>query len=388
MTDATVASSFSAGMTTRVDDSVDLQGRCDTNRRALAAERMRSLRSRPVVTAEPSVSCVVVAYGAEACLEPGVRAILDSQGVRTDVVLVDNGCTDGAIDRLEGTPGVVVVRPERNLGFAGGCNAGARIATGEVLALVNPDAIVESGALAALAGAALRPGVGIATASVRLSDRPDRLNSAGNEIHFGGLSWSGHFGERAADHAVEREVLAASGAAMAIRRTLWDELGGFDEDFFGYYEDADLSLRCWQRNQRVLYVPAAVVTHRYEFSRNPTKFFLLERNRAVMVWSCWSRRMLVLTAPVLLLLEIVTGAMAVGQGWRRQKVDAWRWLWRNRRQVHARRRAVLGARVLPDRAIAHLFASRLNPGNLPPPGWTRPLDALLAGYWAIARHLL
>lgn len=337
---------------------------------------------------EPTVSAIVVAYGAEPCLEPGVAALLAERGVQIEVVLVDNGCTDGAVDRLEGRSGVVVVRPRTNLGFAGGCNAGAAVATGDVLALVNPDAIIEPGALAALAEGALRPGVGITTASVRLADRPELLNSAGNEIHFGGVSWSGHFEERAADHLEEREVLAASGAAMAIRRALWNDLGGFDEEFFAYYEDADLSLRCWLRGLRVVYVPTAVVNHRYEFSRNTEKFFLLERNRSVMVWSCYSRRMLLLTAPVLLLLEVATFAMSMSQGWSRHKLDAWRWLWRNRRRVHARRMEVQRSRKVADRQLAPLFATHLDPGNLPPPSWTRPFDTAMACYWAVARRFL
>lgn len=334
------------------------------------------------------MSVVVVSYGTEPCLEPGVRALLASTGVRVEVVLVDNGCTDGAVDRLDGTPGVVVVRPAANLGFAGGCNAGAHVASGDVLALVNPDAIAQPGALAALAKGAVQPEVGIVTASVRLADRPTLLNSAGNEIHFGGLSWSGHFEEPAVDHQIARDVLAASGAAMAIQLPLWRELGGFDDEFFAYYEDADLSLRCWLRGLRVVYVPEAVVEHRYEFSRNPAKFFLLERNRAVMVWSCYSRRLLLVTAPVLLLMELATLAMSIAQGWQRHKIDAWRWLWANRRHVHARRQSVQATRVVRDRAVAAMFATKLNPGNLPPPAWTGPLDRVLGAYWALARRLL
>lgn len=336
----------------------------------------------------PSVSAIVVAYGAEDCLEPGVAALLASPGVAVDVVLVDNGCTDGAVDRLDGTPGVTVVRPRTNLGFAAGCNAGAAVASGEVLALVNPDAIADREALAVLAAGALRPGVGIATASVRLADRPHLLNSAGNEVHFTGMSWSGHFEEPASAHPTERDVIAASGAAMAIRRELWEELGGFDEDFFAYYEDADISLRCWLRGLRVVYLPGAVVTHRYEFSRNPEKFFLLERNRAVMVWSCWSRRMLVVTAPALILLEVTTLLMSLAQGWYRQKLRAWRWLWENRAAVHARRKQVQNTRVLPDRELAEMLATALDPGNLPPPAWARPFDRLLGAFWAVGRRLL
>lgn len=334
------------------------------------------------------VSAIVVAYGDEPCLEPGVHALLDSPGVLVEVVLVDNGCTDGAVERLDGTDGLTVVRPRRNLGFAGGCNAGAAVATGEVVVLVNPDAIVAPEALAALAGVATRPGVGIATASIRLADRPDLLNSAGNDIHFTGMSWSGHFEEPADRHTVERDVIAASGAGMALRKDLWDELGGFDEAFFAYYEDADLSLRCWIRGLRVVFVPEAVVEHRYEFSRNPEKYFLLERNRAVMVWSCWSTRMLVVTAPALALLELTTLAMSIAQGWQGQKLRAWRWLWANRRAVARRRREVQASRVLPDRALAPMLATRLDPGNLPPPAWSRPFDRALSAWWGLARRLL
>lgn len=137
------------------------------------------------------VSAVVLAYRAEPWLERCVGALLDSTGVDVEVVMVDNGCTDGAVDRLGERKGVVVVAPGRNLGFAGGCNAGAARARGDVIAFVNGDALVAPDALSRLAEAARRPSVGVASASVRLADRPDRLNSGGNEIHFLGLSWSG-----------------------------------------------------------------------------------------------------------------------------------------------------------------------------------------------------
>ena len=169
-----------------------------------------------------SVSVIVLAYGAEPWLEPCVAAILESRGVEVEVVLVDNGCTDGAVDRLSGRHSVTVVEPGRNLGFPGGCNAGVEKAGGEVLAFVNSDAIVAPDALMELAQGALRTEVGITTASVRLADAPDHLNSGGNEIHFLGLSWSGAFGESAAAHNEERSVAGASGAAMALSRSTWN----------------------------------------------------------------------------------------------------------------------------------------------------------------------
>lgn len=337
---------------------------------------------------EPKVTAIVVAYLAEEWLEPSIAAILASAGVRADVVLVDNGCTDGAVDRIDGTPGVTVLRPGANLGFAGGCNLGATAATGDLLALVNPDARVDPHALARLAAVAARPGVGIATASVRLADDPARLNCAGNEIHISGLSWSGHFGEPAADHPHERPSLGASGAGMVLRREVWDDLDGFDKDYFAYHEDAELSVRCWQSGRSVIYVPDAVVVHRYEFGRTSTKYFLLERNRALLVLTCYSARMLLAVLPVLVLVEAATFGMAVAQGWWRHKLRAVWWVLRHPGTILRRRRWVQSRRRVPDRELAARFSTHLSPGNADAPPGVGLLEPVLAVYWRIAQRIL
>ena len=334
------------------------------------------------------MTVVMVAYGAEDWLERSLDAALASTGVDVDIVVVDNGCTDGGVDRVRTRDCVQVVYPMENLGFAGGCNLGVRHARGSVIALLNSDAIVDVGALAALASVAIRPDVGIATASVRLSDAPETLNSAGNEVHFTGFSWSGCFREAASDHAEERDAFAASGAAMAMRRDVWDAMGGFDERYFAYYEDADLSLRCWQRCLTVRYVPSAVAIHRYEFSRHDTKLYLAERNRLLMAFTCFGTRMLLLVAPALVAVEAAMAATAVAQGWGRQKLAGWRWLWRNRADIAARRQEVQRDRTVSDRTLAPRFAEHLDPGNAPPPSWAKPFDRLLRWYWLLVRRFL
>ncbi|MGQ0615995.1 MAG: glycosyltransferase family 2 protein [Acidimicrobiia bacterium] len=338
--------------------------------------------------ARPRVSAIVVAFGAEEWLQAAVERCLASEGADVEVVVVDNGCTDGGVDRVAGATSAVIVRPGANLGFAGGCNAGVAASNGDVVALINPDALVDAQALAALAEVASRPGVGIATASVRLADRPELLNSAGNEVHPSGISWSGSFGQPAASRDRERDVFAASGAACALRRQVWDDLGGFEDRFFAYYEDAELSMRCWQRGLRVVFTPGAVVRHRYEFTRRPEKFFLLERNRLMMVLTCYSARTLVVLAPMLAVVEAGVTAMAVAQGWGRQKAAGWRWLVSHRREVAGRRRQVQADRARSERDFADLFSVDLLPGNLPPPAWFGPVNAGLRAYWRVARRWL
>ena len=336
----------------------------------------------------PTVTVVTVAYGAEPWLERSVMASLDSTDVDVDVILVDNGCTDGAVQRLRDHPLVTVVSDGTNSGFAGGCNAGAQVATGTYLALVNPDAIVSHDALAKLVAVAARDEVGIATASVRLADRPELLNAAGLALHFLGVSWAGHFEEPATDHGTEREVAGASGAGMLMRRDRWNALGGLCADFFAYYEDCDLSIRAHQRGWHVRYVPDAVIVHRYEFSRNSNKFFLVERNRVVMVLSLWSTRSLVLLAPMLVMLEGAVFVLALRQGWWREKVRSWWWVLRHARWIARRRVAMQADRIESDRVLVPVIEDTLDPGNFPLPPALAPLQFPLRLWWRVVRRFL
>jgi GT2 family glycosyltransferase len=336
----------------------------------------------------PMVSAVVLAYRQEPWLERCVHALLDSEGVDVEVVLVDNGCTDGSVDRLAPTPGVTVVRPGSNLGFSGGCNAGTAVAAGEFLALINGDLVVERDALAELVRFAQKPEVGIAQPSIRLAEDPSRLNSDGNEVHFLGFSWCGSFGEPAAKRSSPRTITSAMGAAMVLRRELWNELGGFEHRYFAYHEDVELCRRCWHRGLELVNVPSAVAVHRYEFGRTPNKIYLSERNRLLFVLTEYETRTLLVLAVPLILMEIAAFLGALATRTAGQKLAGWIWLLRNRRWVRQRRRQLQSERVVSDARLAHLFATRLKAGNYPLPGWLRPFDALLSAYWSMVRRLL
>lgn len=336
----------------------------------------------------PTLTVVTVAYGAEPWLERSVEADLASTGVRVDVVLVDNGCTDGALDRLRARAGVTVVGDGSNTGFAEGCNIGVRAATGEFVALVNPDALVAPDALARLVTVAARDDVGIATASVRLADRPELANAVGLALHFTGISWAGHFEEPAAVHAYEHDVLGGSGAGMAMRRDRWVELGGLCPEFFAYYEDCDLGIRTWQHGWRVVYVPDAEIHHRYEFSRNSLKYFLVERNRLLMIGSLWSGRTLLLLAPVLVPFEGAVLVLALKQGWAREKVRSWWWVLRHLGWLRRRRAAMQAERRRTDQVLVPLMEDTLDPGNFPLPAALAPLQVPLRLWWRLVRRLL
>jgi GT2 family glycosyltransferase len=335
-----------------------------------------------------TVTAVIVSFGAQPWLERCVDAVLASTGVEVDVVIVDNGDTSGAIKRLAGRCRVRVLSPGRNTGFAAGCNAGVATASGEIVALVNPDVIVERDALASLAAVASEPIVGLATSSLRLADAPGLMNSAGNPVHYLGLAWAGGHGEPADQYDKRRTVASASGACCALRRSLWSSLGGFETAYFAYHEDVEMSLRCWQRGLEVVYVPDAVARHHYEFSRNKCKSELLERNRWLTLLTVYSGRTLWLLAPALAGMELTVLAGAAVQGWLPAKLVGYRWLLRNQGLVRRRRAQLQAERIRPDRDFVPVLAARFEPTNVEGLPGLSVLNAVLAAYWAVVRRFV
>ena len=337
----------------------------------------------------PTVDAVVLAYLAEPMLQTGVRALLASEKVRVRVFLVDNGAPAEDVDALERLPGVTVLRPGRNLGFSAGCNLGAAAGDGQYVALVNGDAVVQPNTLARLVEELrTRPEVGIAAAAVRLADDPERLNSSGNVVHVLGLSWVGGLGEPETRIA-PTEVAGAMGACLVLSREHWQRLGGFFEPYFAYHEDAEISIRTWQAGLRVVNVPDAIALHRYEFSRNPDKFYLVERNRLMFVLTLWGARALVLLSPALLALEAAMALLALRQGWLRQKARGWAWLWRHRCLVRDRRRYVRSQVVVPDRQWMAVLSDTLDTPLVRLPRLVQaPLNGVMRGYWRLVSRLV
>ena len=267
------------------------------------------------------VSAIICAFGPQPHLHAAVAALRASRSVDVEVIVVDNGSPDCA--GLE--PDVVLIEPGYNTGFAAGCNLGAGAATGATLAFVNSDALVAPDCLSRLHAAAGEPGAGLAGATILLAEEPDVVNSWGNPVHLLGFSWAGGYGHPAAQ--VEGGPVASiSGAVFAARRDVYRDLGGMDPVYFTYGEDVDLSLRAWLRGVDVRVVPDALAWHHYDFSRNPDKMYLLERNRLVTLLTTYQARTLLALAPLLVASEVALAVRSRQEGWGPQKVRGWRWL--------------------------------------------------------------
>jgi hypothetical protein len=212
----------------------------------------------------PEISIVIVTWNGREHLEACLGAVAAQRDVDAETILVDNGSTDGTTRFVrERFPWVRIVALDANRGFAGGNNAGAREARGRYLAFLNNDTIADPGWLHAL-----REGIDESRRIVLVTSRivymhdPSVIDSAGDGLTRAGGAFKRLHGGRASEAHESREVFGACGAAFLISKAVFDEVGGFDEDFFASYEDVDLSYRARLRRYRCRYAGDALVLHR------------------------------------------------------------------------------------------------------------------------------
>jgi GT2 family glycosyltransferase len=335
-----------------------------------------------------NVSVVIVAYRSGDLLARCLDSLERETAPGLQTIVVDNGAKGGELDEARARPGVLVVGEGENLGFAAGSNLGAASATGDVLFFLNPDTVVEPGTLTALAERLTEDGVAVAMPRLRLFDEPELLNSLGATIHISGMAWSDGFRLPVAALDGSREITYANGSVLAIRRELFEELGGFTDELFAYHEDLELCWRARMQGLRVVLDPAGDVLHDYHHGRNPTKNYLMERNRLIFVSTAYSFRLLLLVSPVLLAAELGLLAVAAREGWFRDKLNGWRWCLANRGWIRRHRRLLQDRRRVPDRELAQWLTPVVDPGMVSVPAVVRAANPLLRGYWSLARRLL
>jgi N-acetylglucosaminyl-diphospho-decaprenol L-rhamnosyltransferase len=267
-------------------------------------------------------AAVVVNYNYGDLLEPCVRTILDETSAGLpDVVVVDNGSTDGSAQRLSAAlPAVRVVAAPGNVGYARGANLGIAATGAPVVAVLNGDVELAPGVAAAMIAAieadprlgAVGPRVLNLDGSVYPSARSDPgLFVAAAHAVFGLVwrtnPWTRRYRQLDVDPTRAREVDWVSGAAVWLRREALDDVGGWDERYFMYMEDVDLCLRLRRAGWRVEYQPSGEVVHVQGASTSQRPYRMIaEHHRSVWRFAGrryrgWRRPLLVPLAAVLAL---------------------------------------------------------------------------------------
>jgi GT2 family glycosyltransferase len=286
----------------------------------------------------------------------------------------------------------------------------------EYVALLNHDTVVDENWLAELVHA-LDAHQNAASAQSLLLYKQDKqkINSAGNEIHFLGFGYSHGNGnprfvisteaQRSGEipHALKkgsldtarddrapgiRAVTYASGAAVLYRKKTFKEIGFFDEDLFMYHEDLDTGWKFLLKGYQNILVPTSIVYHHYEFSRSIQKYYWQERNRLLLLLTHYKVRTILLLLPPLLALEIGLLFFSLIRGFFKSRVQAYRWIFTHVPIIFRKRRFVQKLRTHPDSEVLTHFTGVITDQEVSNPVVNYLMNPVFSAYLFLIKKII
>lgn len=350
----------------------------------------------------PTIDVIMVSWNHARFLDAFFEGLKASEYPRDAwaVHIVDNASTDGCPELIqkrltecdEDLPNVYFYPQEKNLGFSGGNNLIMKSSHADYVFLLNPDAVLDPDTL--------EQAVRVAEADARiatvqplliLANKPGLLNGIGNDIHVAGYGYCrGYLQPVATAPKRVTEIAYASGAGCLIRTEVLKRVGCFDEELFAYHEDLELGWRCLIAGYRNVLAPDSILHHDYEFSRSISKWFLMERNRGIVVLTMYRWMTVVLLIPGLIAIECATWLFAIKGGWTKQKAKAVSWFFKPASWVYLFRkhREISQLRTVSDRAVLRHFVSVIDHQEVDSSFLSRIANPLMRWYFAVVKTIV
>ncbi|MEM3833371.1 MAG: glycosyltransferase family 2 protein [Thermoprotei archaeon] len=312
----------------------------------------------------PLVSIVIINHNGIEHIQKCLESVFSTSYPNFEVILIDNASTDGSlalVKKLFGQHSLLsIIHNQRNLGLAEGRNIGVRHAKGKYVAFLDHDTKVTPEWLSELVKVMeSNVGIGVAQCKFLLMDDPTCFDSAGHYIDLFGIGTIIGYLERDRgqyDHVYE--IFGAQGGAFAIKRKLFNEIGGTDSDFFYLFEETDLCWRVWLAGYTVVFAPRAIVYHKGGGTArkigNERIVYLFVRNRITSILKNYELMSLLKYLPIHLILMLGFSLVKIRK--RRLKeakaiVKAITWNLFNLRKIWQKRRRVQRMRKISDRFL-------------------------------------
>jgi GT2 family glycosyltransferase len=235
---------------------------------------------------QPLLSVIIPNWNGKRFLEECLDSLKGQTFQNFETILVDNGSIDDSVEFAARRYGdfIRIIRNDQNLGFTGGNNVGIQASKGQYIVLLNNDTWADPRWLEELARATrFDPPIGMWGSKVRSYYQRNRIEGVGELIYWDGLCRArGQYEQDHGRYDAMEEILFPPGCGAMYRKSLFDGIGLFDEDFFAYADDSEIGIRARLAGWKCLYVPTAVVYHKNSGTAgqySPLKAFYVERNR-------------------------------------------------------------------------------------------------------------
>ncbi len=263
------------------------------------------------------ISAVIVNYNGSEILNDCISTLLNQTRPPVEIIVVDNGSTDDSVRIVkEKFPEVNVQQCGVNLGYAEGNNIGAKVAQGKFVVLVNNDAELDSHCLENLSNILSRETDLVAVqGKVLRRGQPFTIDSVGSYLTPTGFLYHIGYNKRDAFNN-ESYIFSAKGVCMMIRRDWFHSLGGFDSDYFAYFEESDFCWRSWIAGYKVKFVPSSIAYHRVgytstKFARGFIDYHSFKNRICSIIKNCESRSLLFMLTSHLTLCILIIGGLAL-----------------------------------------------------------------------------
>ena len=337
----------------------------------------------------PLVSIIVVNWNGKEFLCDCLTSLLSQTYWNYEIILVDNGSTDGSPDYvLNNFPSVKIVRNTQNEGFGRACNKGIRCSKGEYIATLNNDMQLDECWLEELIKPLQNEKVAVTVAKALFFDCRDKVNCAGGAVNFLGFSFPKHFNENIDIDLKHETTEYAQGGLCCIKREVLDEVGLFDEDFFMYFEDIDLSFRIRMAGYELALAPKSIAYHKWDFKRMRDKLYYIEKNRVQFLIKNYSLKTLLLVSPAFFITEMGVLLHSLKGGWFFKKIRSYLEILKSLPKLSRQRKELQKRRKLKDSQVMENFAGAITYQEIDNPLLKKMLNPALELYWKSIKRWL
>ena len=346
----------------------------------------------------PLVSIQIITHNSENHIEVCLDAIAASTYQNLEIILIDNNSTDGTVKKVKqhalfSSKKIHSFFLQENLGYAGGHNFASKYTKGKYLFLLNADSTLSPNCIEPLV-ARLESNSNLFACQplILLKRDKEKINLTGKMVHFLGYDWIRDYKKTAIPPA--GEVDSISGAAVLFNTEVFKKIGRFDQQYFMYYEDSDISWRARLAGYSLFFEPRSILYHDYKYIPDAKqqswqqKVYYVERNRLMTVIKNYSSKTLFSLFPVILINELALTLYAALSGLFFTKLKSYAGLWRARETLLEARNSTQDMRNVSDAEIVTKFVAQIDFVHFDHPAIKYVLNPFFAAYWFLVKRFI